>query len=58
MAKRSRSQRRSRTQQQQKARTQRRGIGGCWASVLETAIVPLSLLGLQQSFRRKTNKKR
>lgn len=59
---RNKSQKHSRSRQQQKARTQRRGrsqgIGGYWATVLETAVVPLSLLGLQQSFRRKTNKKR
>ena len=53
-------------QQQQQQRQQKRsqqkgigrsqGIGGYWGAVLETAIVPLTLLGLQQTFRRKSKK--
>lgn len=44
-------------QQQQRSKSRGRGrsqgIGGYWGAVLETAIVPLTLLGLQQTFRRK-----
>jgi hypothetical protein len=44
-------------QQQQRSKGRGRGrsqgIGGYWGAVLETAIVPLTLLGLQQTFRRK-----
>ena len=44
-------------QQQQRSKGRGRGrsqgIGGYWGAVLETAIVPLTLLGLQQTIRRK-----
>jgi hypothetical protein len=50
-----RSQQQQRQQQRSKGRGRGRsqGIGGYWGAVLETAIVPLTLLGLQQTFRRK-----
>jgi hypothetical protein len=53
----SKSMRQMMMQQQQRSKGRGRGrsqgIGGYWGAVLETAIVPLTLLGLQQTFRRK-----
>jgi hypothetical protein len=53
----SKSMRQMMMQQQQRSKARGRGrsqgIGGYWGAVLETAIVPLTLLGLQQTFRRK-----
>jgi hypothetical protein len=40
-----------------KARGRSQGIGGYWAAVLEQAIVPLTLLGIQQTYGRKRHLK-
>lgn len=54
---RSKSMRQRMQQQQQRSKGRGRGrsqgIGGYWGAVLEQAVVPLTLLGLQQTFRRK-----
>jgi len=55
-------QQQAKQQQRQQARSQKRGIGrsqgigGYWGAVLETAIVPLTLLGLQQTIGRKKHR--
>ena len=42
---------------QMKARGRRQGIGGYWGAVLEQAIVPLTLLGIQQTYGKKRHLK-
>ena len=42
---------------QMKARGRSSGIGGYWGAVLEQAIVPLTLLGIQQTYGRKRHLK-
>lgn len=39
----------------QKAGSRRKKRGGFWGSILNQAIVPFSILGLQQTYRRKKN---
>ena len=52
---RSRSQMKSQMKSRGRGRSQ--GIGGYWAAVLEQAIVPLTLLGIQQTYGRKRHLK-
>ena len=58
-----RSMSQSQSQSQSLAKTRGRGrgrssgIGGYWAAVLEQAIVPLTLLGIQQTYGRKRHLK-
>ena len=54
---RSRSQMKSQSQMKSRGRGRSQGIGGYWAAVLEQAIVPLTLLGIQQTYGRKRHLK-
>lgn len=55
---RGRSQARSRSQSRGRSRTQGRSrAGGFWGSVVNQAIVPFSLLAMQQSYRKKGGRK-
>jgi hypothetical protein len=47
----------SQSKSRAKGRGRSQGIGGYWAAVLEQAIVPLTLLGIQQTYGRKRHLK-
>jgi hypothetical protein len=47
----------SQSQSRAKGRGRSQGIGGFWGAVLEQAIVPLTLLGIQQTYGRKRHLK-
>jgi hypothetical protein len=49
--------RRQQSKRQMKIRGRSSGIGGYWGAVLEQAIVPLTLLGIQQTYGRKRHLK-
>jgi len=51
------SQSQSRAKGRAKGRGRSQGIGGFWGAVLEQAIVPLTLLGIQQTYGRKRHLK-
>jgi hypothetical protein len=48
---------RSQMKSRGRGRGRSQGIGGYWAAVLEQAIVPLTLLGIQQTYGRKRHLK-
>ena len=52
-----RSQMKSQMKSRGRGRGRSQGIGGYWAAVLEQAIVPLTLLGIQQTYGRKRHLK-
>ena len=54
---RGRSQGQMKSQMKSRGRGRSQGIGGYWAAVLEQAIVPLTLLGIQQTYGRKRHLK-
>lgn len=54
---RTRGQSQSQSQMRSRGKGRSQGIGGYWAAVLEQAIVPLTLLGIQQTYGRKRHLK-